>query len=163
MNIYVHRDASEVAWLVQQVGRSEDLIGASAVRALARIDPETAVAHLHKLPERHMALTRHWYFAELLARRPEAALSQLRRIMEDHPKPGDLGQVLQGYEIALDDRTLSLLMDDLERILDAESRRPDASQPGTGVGSLQPAGASESSATFGDLRASGGARAWTRN
>jgi len=138
VNIYVHRDATEVEWLGRQVGRSEDLIGASAFRALARIDPDTAVDHLHELPERHIAATRDWCFAELLARRPEATLSRFCRIMEEHPRPADLAHVFYGHESALDERTLDLLLDDLERILDADlaGRTPANQAPVWGLCNL---------------------------
>lgn len=56
LNIYVYRDADEVDWLIRQIGRSEDLIGAWAFRALIRINPDLAVEHLGELPEQGLYL-----------------------------------------------------------------------------------------------------------
>jgi len=119
-NIYVYRDGDEVEWLINQLGRADDLIGATALRALIRINPDLALEHLDKLPERELCLTRHWCFAELLARRPEATLSRIHQMMRVHPRPRDLGQVFQGQENALDDRSLDTLLDDLESVLENE-------------------------------------------
>ena len=120
LNIYVYRDADEVNWLIEQLGRSEELIGATAFRALIRINLDLALKHLGELPEQQLYLTRHWCFGELLARRPEATLSCICRMMKSHPQPRNLGQVFQGQENALDERSLNILLDDLESVLDDE-------------------------------------------
>ena len=119
-NVYVYRDGEEVEWLIKQLGRPDDLIGATAFRALIRINPDLALEHLDRLPEQELCLTRHWCFAELLARRPEATLSRICQMMKAHPQPRNLGQVFQGQENALDERSLDVLLDDLESVLEDE-------------------------------------------
>ncbi len=120
LNIYVYRDVDEVNWLIGQLGRPEDLIGATAFRALIRINPDLALEHLLALPEQELYFTRFWCFGELLASRPEATLSRICEMMKGHPRPRNLAQVFQGQEYALDERTLDILLNDLEVVLDDE-------------------------------------------
>ena len=120
LNIYVYRDADEIKWLIGQLGRSENLIGATAFRALIRINPDLALEHLAGLPEQQLYFTRQWCFGELLARRPEGTLSCIYQMMMGHPQPRNLGQVFQGQENAFDERSLDILLGDLESVLDDE-------------------------------------------
>jgi hypothetical protein len=124
VNIDRHSDAEELDWLRTQVDIKEDLVGPAALRALARLDPDAALAELHRLPDSLLYLTREWCFAELLARRPEATRACIREMMTGHPEHGLIAQAFLDNEDSLDPPLLDLLLDDLDRILSRELVEP---------------------------------------
>ena len=137
-NIYTHRDGSEIEWLVEHIESAVDDVGPTALRALARIDADLAVQHLGKLSDQDLVFTRNWCFADLLVRRPEATLSCFHQLMRDHPEPQLLSLAFQGHQNTLDQGSLELLLDELEKILDADlaGKTPPNQAPVWGLCSL---------------------------
>jgi hypothetical protein len=76
-NILKYKDSEEVEWLLSQVPRQHDYVGAVALRALHRIRPDLAIEQLDGLDLNQLYLSRKWCFAELVAMQPEAARARL--------------------------------------------------------------------------------------
>jgi hypothetical protein len=120
-NIFRHRDADEIQWLIDRVDRGDDLLGPWALRALCRIDPGAAVRELPRLPVPLWGLTSPWCFAEILRRRPDETRACVRRMLEN----AGAAQVVTVYQddpSAVDVTTLDALLDRLSELLDQELR-----------------------------------------
>lgn len=123
-NIYTHRDETEIEWLLHRVDQKEHFIAGLSMRALARIAPDQAVAYLPRMPKGELYFTREWCFRELLLRRPEATRREFLDMLQDDPDPWGLAKAYQGQANALDVPTLDFLLDELEKLLDAELAKP---------------------------------------
>jgi hypothetical protein len=125
-NIHKYRDADEVAWLLERIGRADNLVGPMALRALIRLDADLALQHLDQLPDRELYLARDWCLAELLARLPDATRAHLLVRLRGHNDPWNLALVFQGRENAVDVPILELLLDALSTRLGEELRHPSS-------------------------------------
>ena len=123
-NINVHRDESELDWLLSHVDREDNLIGPVALQALARIAPDVAVDQLRRLPRQTLAGTRRWCFADLLARRPQATRACLLEILRSESDPWPIAMTYQDSEDAMDAPTLDFLLSSLELLLDQALSAP---------------------------------------
>jgi hypothetical protein len=130
-NIFRHRDAAEIPWLVARVNRNDNLLGPWALRALCRIDPDKAVTELPRLPRSFWGSTSRWCFAEILRHRPTETRACLRRMLQD-PNFISIATVYQDNPTAMDIDTLDLLLDHFLTIVMQEARRspelPSSSQ-----------------------------------
>jgi hypothetical protein len=120
-NIFRHRDAQETQWLIERVGREDDLLGPCALRALCRIDPDAAVRELPRLPIPLWGMTSRWCFAEILRQRPDEARVCVRRML-DRPGAAQVVTVYQDDPGAVDVTTLDVLLDRLSELLAQELR-----------------------------------------
>jgi hypothetical protein len=123
--IHIFRDAAETDWLVARVNRREDMVGAVALRALAVINPERALASLSELPHVDLYMTREWCFGELARRLPIEATAWFAARLREHSDPWQFALVLQGQEDIIDPDSFEFLLDRLSELLDVESRSPD--------------------------------------
>lgn len=123
-NIHTHRDETGIEWLLQRLNQKEHFVAGVSMRALARIAPDQAVAHLPRLPKGELYFTREWCFRELLLRRPEATRRVFLEMLRNDPDPWDLAKAYQGQANALDVPTLDFLLDELEKLLDTEIAKP---------------------------------------
>jgi hypothetical protein len=120
-NIFKHRDADERKWLIDRVGRQDDLLGPWALRALCRLDPDAAVQELPRLPIPFWGTTSRWCFAEILRQRPDQARACVRRMLEE-PDALQVAIVYQDDPNAMDVVTLDTLLDHLSTLLARELR-----------------------------------------
>ncbi len=128
-NIYRHRDASEAAWLVERVDREDDMLGAWAIRALCRIDPDLAARELARLPPRLWGPSARWCFREVMRHRPaEARACLLAKLAE--PGATDIVTVYQDDSGAVDVATVEALLDRLAQVLaDELAQDPPPASP----------------------------------
>jgi hypothetical protein len=130
VNIVQHHDSDEIEWLRSRVDRDQDLVGPTALRALARINPDIAVAELPRLPVHLLSPTKRSCFGEILRRRPDAARGYILRLLRQEPPVAQAITVYQENSGAVDAATLDALLDLLERVLDVElSRDTNDSSP----------------------------------
>jgi hypothetical protein len=120
--VQVFRDAAEMEWLLPRVGTREDALGPVALRALAAIDPERALASLDVLPEWELRMTRDWCFGELVRRLPDQVMRHFATRLSGHPDPLEYAEVLQGREDLIDPKSLDCLLDRLSESLAATLR-----------------------------------------
>lgn len=113
-----HGDSSDIPWLVEQLSRSEDFVGAQAMAALSRLEPNTAIAELAQLSARMLALTAGWYVDVLFASCPSEMTAALLHMMQRTDDPWEVAAVYHGREHFLDPATLDFLLDELVRQLD---------------------------------------------
>lgn len=122
INIDRFRDPEEIAWLMDRVHRTDNLVGPMALRALIRMNPGLALEVLDQVPHQELYLTRNWCVAELLARLPQETRSRLLARLRAHEDPWQLAMVFQGRENAIDVPILEFLLDSLADLLDVEQR-----------------------------------------
>lgn len=120
-NIFRHRDADEIQWLIDRVDREDNLLGPWALRALCRIDPYAAVQELPRLPISLWGPTSRWCFAEILRQRPNGALGCVRRMLKI-PGVAHVVTVFQDDPSAVDVTILEVLLDQLSELLGEELR-----------------------------------------
>jgi hypothetical protein len=65
-NIARFRDVEGVTWLLTRVHRTEDMVGAAALHALARSAPDHAIEQLIRLADSELYISRGWYLPLLL-------------------------------------------------------------------------------------------------
>jgi hypothetical protein len=120
INVFRFRDAQYTEWLRERIDRPEHLIGPWVLRALARLDPDAAIAELPRLPLQYLSTTKRWCFSELQRRRPEPAKRYILELLR-RPEPNlQSAMVYQRQEAEVDRETLAVLFELLERVLDVE-------------------------------------------
>jgi hypothetical protein len=106
-------DKDETPWLVKQLHREDGFVGAMAMSALARIDPEVAIEHLDALPIQELSPAKSWYVDRLFATQSDALRAKLLAMMRDADNPWKIADVYQGRQHRLDVATVDFLLDDL--------------------------------------------------
>ncbi|MGP0067881.1 MAG: hypothetical protein ACLQGP_30335 [Isosphaeraceae bacterium] len=129
-NIYKHGDVEEIEWLVERVNREDDLLGPKALQALIKLAPDLAVQHLDQLPAQLLNSTRHWCFAEILAKRPEATCARIAEMLDGSADPFDIALVFNGDENSLRVDILDHLLRRLETMLEKELLEPSPPNQG---------------------------------
>ncbi|WP_397570429.1 HEAT repeat domain-containing protein [Schlesneria sp. T3-172] len=120
VNIFHYRDSQYVDWLRERIDRPAQLVGPWALRALARLAPDAAIAELPRLPIQLLSPTKRWCFSELQRRRPEPAKHYILELLR-RPQPEiRAAMVYQRQEAAVDTETFTVLLELLERELDVE-------------------------------------------
>ncbi len=110
-------DCDETPWLVAQLSRGSNLVGPTALRALARLNGGVALAEIGRLPRRELALTRRWCLSHLFASHTEALRAKLLEMMQSDDEPWTTAEAYRERGHLLDEPTLDLLLDDLEQRL----------------------------------------------
>lgn len=127
-NIISHGDETEIAYLEEQARCESEFVGASALRALARVAPDRAVVQLPRVPVFQSVVCRGWFMPFLLARAPEGLHEGLLESVKIQ-----LGgfTVLSGYECDADAPLRDLLVDRLgEEVLAALAGPPPFERAG---------------------------------
>lgn len=118
VNIGRYRDVEEVGRLVAWSAQEKDLLGPTAVRALARIDPVEAVKRLVALSERDLYMKRSWHVPLLRELVPDVLDAALLKAVRSANDPWDVAFVFQGAEdtvpVAILDATLDALSAQLQ-------------------------------------------------
>lgn len=83
--IMVFRDDSEIEFLRAERNREVDMIGDTAMAALARLTPDTAIKDLSVSELRYLAITRNWHFHRLLAAKPTETQQAVRALVASSP------------------------------------------------------------------------------
>ncbi len=112
-----HADIEEVSRLESWLGERENLGGSAALKALARVAPARAIAGLGRLEPGELYVTRGSWLRELMLRCPKETREAIRRLMSAPSSvPWQVALVYQGAEDLMDERTLDLLLDELDRL-----------------------------------------------
>ena len=111
--VQLFRDGEEADWLASMVGQDRDMVGATALRALAAIDPNRAFACIDSLPETDLRFTRSWSFGSLRRRFPDRAREYFAARSAGHPDPWRFAMVLQDFEDSIDPESFERLLDRL--------------------------------------------------
>lgn len=112
--ISVYRDEEEITLLESWVTREEDLIGASSLAALSRMNPATALRSVKQLSSSQRYLARNWWLPELVLRRPietDQLISELFNGSSDNF--WGVANLFQGQEYMIKGKTLRRILDHL--------------------------------------------------
>jgi hypothetical protein len=112
--IAYHGDMDDVPWLLAQLSNEETLTGPCAMKALARIAPDVAIAHFDRLPDRGFFTTDNWYADRLFAWNPDAMRAKLFAMMQARSDAWTTAAVYEHREQYVDEATCSLLLDRIE-------------------------------------------------
>ena len=123
-NIAQFQDVEEVDRLLTLVDRTDDGIGATALRALTRIAPDHAIEYLIRLAEDELSMFRGWYMPLLLEIRRDQVSDGLLDHMKSTADPWRIALVYQGYENDMDDATVDFLLAQLEQGLAYIQKNP---------------------------------------
>lgn len=126
--ISAYRDQDEISTLESWVTREEDVIGASALAALSRMNVVTALVCVKKLKPSQIYLTRKWWLPELVLRCPtetEQLICELLSVASDNP--WEVANLYQDQECLIQKQTLNSMLDQLCAELDIAG---DAATPG---------------------------------
>ena len=125
LNIGKWRDNSEMNRLKLWVDIEKDLLGPTALRAIAQIDPTEATIELAKLPENELYACRHWHLPRLLLTAASETHKQLRQVIEESADPLTTFLIYQDNENEMDTDTLNLLLKYIDEALgDLLVRKP---------------------------------------
>ena len=119
-NLFVHEDSSAINWLTERVGRSDDMLGAVALRALIRLAPDIAVDVMHRVPPQELYFCRNWCFLPLVLKRPEGTLGEVLKLQVARPGDPDVASLFQGLEQFLTPVMVERLLVRLEDSIDKQ-------------------------------------------
>lgn len=123
-NIYKFSDSSKLDWLLDRIDRNDDLLGASALRALIRINPDKAVEEMVRLSSFELYLSRQSCFSELLIRKPKETYAKILQMMKNSSNVWEIARVFQGNENSVNKKILDYILDALESLLNKELENP---------------------------------------
>lgn len=125
--IMAFRDPDEAEFARAQRSRDGDLTRDMAMAAVARIDPEAALADLAEADLKGMAFTRGWHLHPLLAHRPRETQKAVRDRAAQQGLESQLTFLYHGAENEIDVGSFDLLLDHTEETLAVEvAGDPDA-------------------------------------
>lgn len=127
--ISLHHDTTEQDWLAANLDGEYDLIGPSAFRGLALLNPDRALAELSKIPIDDLIFTRGWYLPRLLITRPKETTRKLHEIIAGHDSPMKAARVFGDDPNAMNTDTFSLLLAELEKAIASRIATGNHEQP----------------------------------
>ena len=113
--IQQHADHTEISRLESWLDQGDDLTGETALTALVHLDPKRALCSLCRFDVNRLYMMRKWWRPGLLLRFPDQTRDQIREIIETSAEARWRGAlVYQDDPNQMDERTLNLLLDELE-------------------------------------------------
>ena len=128
--ISAYRDQDEITTLESWVTREEDLIGASSLAAISRMNSATALLCVKKLKSSQIYLTRTWWLPELALRCPTETDHLICELFAEASDNfwGD-ANLFQDQEYLIQKQTLNTMLDQLSIELDIEMAAPPSGKP----------------------------------
>lgn len=119
------KDKMLLSWLSDRIHVEEDILGASALKALIRINPDWGLDEMSRLSGFELYLTRHWVFSEALIRRPIKTRQKVLSMMNTD-NAWDIAILYQDRENFVDVNTFSILLESLEKKIKKDLEDPSS-------------------------------------